>query len=48
MNSKTDGHLTALRRSEVAVLDSTMSYLQAGEGGPTILFLHGNPTSSYI
>ena len=48
---KTDGQptgATALRRSQVAVLDSTMSYLQAGEVGPTILFLHGNPTSSYI
>ncbi|MEZ2328323.1 haloalkane dehalogenase [Mesorhizobium sp. RCC_202] len=48
---KTDGQptsATALRRSEVPVLDSTMSYLQAGEAGPTILFLHGNPTSSYI
>ena len=35
-------------RSEIAILDSHMSYLQAGAGGPTVLFLHGNPTSSYI
>ncbi|RRH93031.1 haloalkane dehalogenase [Mesorhizobium tamadayense] len=51
MNSKTDGQhtgATALRRSQVAVLDSTMSYLEAGASGPTVLFLHGNPTSSYI
>ncbi|TJW16466.1 MAG: haloalkane dehalogenase [Mesorhizobium sp.] len=35
-------------RSQVAVLDSTMSYVEAGTAGPTVLFLHGNPTSSYI
>jgi len=29
------------------VLDSSMAYLQAGEGDP-IVFLHGNPTSSYL
>ena len=33
---------------EVKVLDSTMSYVEAGSIGPVILFLHGNPTSSYI
>ncbi|MDX8510819.1 haloalkane dehalogenase [Mesorhizobium captivum] len=51
MSSKTDGQQTgaaALRHSEVAVLDSAMSYLEAGTSGPTVLFLHGNPTSSYI
>lgn len=35
-------------RHELAVLDSTMSYVEAGGAGPTVLFLHGNPTSSYI
>jgi haloalkane dehalogenase len=30
------------------VLDSTMAYREAGQGGPVALFLHGNPTSSYI
>lgn len=31
------------------VLDSTIAYREAGsETGPTALFLHGNPTSSYI
>lgn len=32
---------------EIAVLDSTISYIDEGEGEP-ILFLHGNPTSSYL
>ena len=36
------------RRREIAVLDTTMSYVEAGSSGPTVLFLHGNPTSSYI
>jgi haloalkane dehalogenase len=34
---------------KVAVLDSTMGYREAGSpDSPTVLFLHGNPTSSYI
>ncbi|QKD00191.1 haloalkane dehalogenase [Mesorhizobium loti] len=45
MNSKADN---ALRRSQIAVLESTMSYVEAGTSGPTVLFLHGNPTSSHI
>ncbi len=36
------------QRAEIAVLDSMMSYLEVGTSGPTVLFLHGNPTSSYI
>lgn len=33
----------------VSVLDSTISYRHDGpENAPTVLFLHGNPTSSYI
>lgn len=33
----------------VNVLDSTMSYVEAGEGaGTPMVFLHGNPTSSYL
>ncbi|QKC87139.1 haloalkane dehalogenase [Mesorhizobium sp. NZP2234] len=51
MNSKIDmpqtGATTA-RRSQVPVLDSTMSYVEAGASGPIVLFLHGNPTSSHI
>lgn len=39
---------TAPRRLQIAVLDSTMSYVEAGASGPTVLFLHGNPTSSHI
>jgi haloalkane dehalogenase len=34
-------------RREIAVLDSFMSYVEAGAGS-TVLFLHGNPTSSFI
>jgi haloalkane dehalogenase len=35
--------------SQIAVLDSTMAYREAGNQDlPTVLFLHGNPTSSYI
>src|SRR5258708_24926307 len=31
------------------VLNSTMAYRESGDpGAPTMLFLHGNPTSSYI
>jgi haloalkane dehalogenase len=37
----------ALRK--LAVLDSTMAYREAGNtDSPTVLFLHGNPTSSYL
>jgi pimeloyl-ACP methyl ester carboxylesterase len=35
--------------TRVAVLDSTMAYREAGNpDSPTVLFLHGNPTSSYM
>jgi haloalkane dehalogenase len=35
--------------SKLTVLNSTMAYREAGDpGAPTVLFLHGNPTSSYI
>ena len=34
-------------RKEIAILDGTMSYIDEGEGDP-IIFLHGNPTSSYL
>src|ERR1700676_1848405 len=34
---------------QVPVLDSTMAYREAGSpSSPTVLFLHGNPTSSYL
>jgi haloalkane dehalogenase len=34
-------------RRRVRVLDSEISYVDAGQGDP-IVFLHGNPTSSYL
>ncbi len=34
-------------RRRVAVLDTEISYAEVGEGDP-IVFLHGNPTSSYL
>jgi haloalkane dehalogenase len=34
-------------RKRVPVLDSEMSYVDVGEGDP-IVFLHGNPVSSYV
>lgn len=38
-----------LRLPQLAVLDSTMAYREAGRAGaPVALFLHGNPTSSYL
>jgi haloalkane dehalogenase len=42
-----DGTRTAPAERSVAVLDSTMAYLETGAGKP-IVFLHGNPTSSYL
>jgi haloalkane dehalogenase len=34
---------------QLTVLNSSMAYREAGDpGAPTVLFLHGNPTSSYI
>jgi haloalkane dehalogenase len=35
------------RRRRVEVLDSEISYVDVGQGDP-IVFLHGNPTSSYL
>ena len=34
-------------RKRVQILDTEMSYVDVGEGDP-IVFLHGNPTSSYL
>lgn len=41
--SRIDAH----RRKRIQVLDTEMSYVDVGEGDP-IVFLHGNPTSSYL
>jgi haloalkane dehalogenase len=35
-------------RKRVAVEDSEMSYVDTGGDGPVVVFLHGNPTSSYL
>jgi len=37
----------AVFRKRVSVLDTTMAYVDVGEGDP-IVFLHGNPTPSYL
>ncbi len=34
-------------RKRVAVLDSELAYIDEGSGD-SIVFLHGNPTSSYL
>jgi haloalkane dehalogenase len=39
---------TQQTRHDINALGSTMSYVTAGSSGPVVLFLHGNPTSSYI
>jgi haloalkane dehalogenase len=41
--SATDNH----ERKRIAVLDSEMAYIDVGSGD-AIVFLHGNPTSSYL
>jgi haloalkane dehalogenase len=41
--------LTDIMLSQLDVLDSTIAYREAGDSrAPVVLFLHGNPTSSYI
>jgi len=35
-------------RQRLTVLDSHIDYVQTGEGDTTLVFLHGNPTSSYL
>lgn len=37
----------SISRSEIAVLGSTMSYLEEGSGD-TVLFIHGNPSAAYL
>ena len=40
---------TAIGMAEIVVLDSTMAYREAGAvRDPVVVFLHGNPTSSFI
>jgi haloalkane dehalogenase len=41
--------VSAIALPQISVLDSTMAYREAGDrDAPVALFLHGNPTSSYI
>jgi haloalkane dehalogenase len=47
MLSKTINAADKHPRQRVRVLDSEVSYVDTGEGDP-IVFLHGNPTSSYL
>jgi haloalkane dehalogenase len=47
MQSKNVNAVDAHPRRRVRVLDSEMSYVDTGTGDP-IVFLHGNPTSSYL
>ena len=35
-------------RRRASVLDSEMAYVETGSGAETMVFLHGNPTSSYL
>jgi len=35
-------------KKKVKIFEKEMSYVELGEGEKTILFLHGNPTSSYL
>jgi haloalkane dehalogenase len=49
MQSKTINAADPHPRQRVRVLDSEMSYVDTGQGGgDPIVFLHGNPTSSYL
>jgi len=50
MTAETTNEISAVDphpRKRVRVLDSEMSYVDVGSGDP-IVFLHGNPTSSYL
>jgi haloalkane dehalogenase len=45
-----DSHLSSVDahpRKRAQVLDAEMSYVEVSDGEP-IVFLHGNPTSSYL
>src|SRR5262245_57047484 len=47
MIDQTISSLDTHARQRVRILDTEMSYVDVGEGDP-IVFLHGNPTSSYL
>lgn len=47
MNDPVISAIDSYERRRIAVLDTTMAYVEVGMGDP-IVFLHGNPTSSYL
>ncbi|MEM7029426.1 MAG: haloalkane dehalogenase [Chloroflexota bacterium] len=47
MSQKPISGADTFARKRIAVLDTEMAYIDEGEGDP-IVFLHGNPTSSYL
>ena len=47
MNYSSISSSDAYERHHISVLDTRMSYIDVGQGDP-IVFLHGNPTSSYL
>src|SRR5213594_1007735 len=47
MNTITISAMDRYPRKRLRVLDSEMSYVDVGTGNP-VVFLHGNPTSSYL
>jgi haloalkane dehalogenase len=47
MTSSNISTADSYQRQRIKVLDSEMAYVDAGQGDP-IVFLHGNPTSSYL
>ena len=47
MNAPAVSAADSYERRRVKVLDSEMAYVDVGQGDP-IVFLHGNPTSSYL
>ena len=47
MTNVAPGAIDSHPRRRIAVLDTEMSYVDTGQGNP-IVFLHGNPTSSYL
>jgi len=47
MSSSTISAADPYQRRRIPVLDTDMAYIESGQGEP-VVFLHGNPTSSYL
>ena len=43
-----NGKAVLATRTKRNILDSSISYLDTGKGEDVVIFLHGNPTSSYL